>query len=169
MYARFVRGPAGYGQTTLEEGGDGTVRDRATGMVWQRVDDGRPRGWKEALGVCAGLSLGGRTDWRLPTAKELHTLVDYSRAPAVSGTAALASGLQVSTVESYFWTSTTLLDGPLDIAPSRAAYFAFGRALGWMQLPAGSGSGPAAYPRDLGPQGDEVRIRNLVRCVRGPD
>ena len=79
-----------------------------------------------------------------------------------------------------------MFDGPPDVMYTRAVYFAFGRALGWMEMPPGSGArtlidvhgagsqradpkdgDPARYPQGFGPQGDEVRILNFVRCVRG--
>ncbi len=183
---RYVRGATGYGSNDLADNGNGTVTDRASGLTWQTVDDGVPRDWRAALAYCAALDLGGATDWRLPDAKELHMIVDYSRAPAATGSAALSPPLRASSAELYFWTSTTVLDGPADVRATRAAYFAFGRALGWMEVPPGSrqrqlldvhGAGaqraelkqgdPAQYPQGFGPQGDEVRIHNAVRCVRG--
>lgn len=185
MRVRFVRGPA-YGTNHYRDNGDGTVTDRGSGLIWQQRDDGQPRNWRDALAYCTALRLAGQADWRLPDAKELHSIVDYTRAPAVTLGAALAPPLQASTPESYYWTSTTVLDGPADVMYTRAAYFAFGRALGWMQMPPGSstrnlidvhGAGsqradpkdgdPSKYPQGFGPQGDEVRILNFVRCVRG--
>ncbi|MFN7553082.1 MAG: DUF1566 domain-containing protein [Pseudomonadota bacterium] len=185
MRARYVRGPA-YGVNRLRETGSATVVDGATGLEWQQEDDGIGRAWAAALAYCVALDLGGATDWRLPDAKELHTIVDYTRAPAATGEAALPPPLRASRIEAYYWTSTTLADGPPDDRFGKAAYFAFGRALGWMRLPPGSqkarlldvhGAGaqradfksgdPARHPLGLGPQGDEVRIRNAVRCVRG--
>jgi hypothetical protein len=116
----------------------------------------------------------------------LHTIVDYTRAPTVTGTAALAPPLRASSMESYYWSGTTIADGPPDDRYGKAVYFAFGRALGWMEMPPGSGlvqlidvhgagaqradfkrGNPAQFPRGFGPQGDEVRITNFVRCVRG--
>ena len=41
--------------------------------------------WEQALSYCENLSLGGRDDWRLPTAKELQSIVDYSRSPITTG------------------------------------------------------------------------------------
>jgi len=185
LRARYVRGPA-YGLNQYADNGNGTVTDAATSLTWQQIDDGMTRDWREALAYCAALNLGAAADWRLPNAKELHTIVDYRRAPATTGTAAIAAPLQTSAVESYYWTSTTIADGPTDVKYRRAAYFAFGRALGWMAMPPGSGNlqlldvhgagsqradfktgDPTDYPQGLGPQGDEVRIRNAVRCVRG--
>lgn len=185
MRVRFVRGPA-YGTNDYRDNGDGTVLDRGSGLTWQQRDDGVLRNWRDALGYCAGLRLGGLDDWRLPDVKELHSIVDTTRAPAATQSAALAPPLQASAVELYYWSSTTVLDGPTDVMYSRAAYIAFGRALGWMEMPPGSGvrrlidvhgagsqradpkdGDPAVYPQGFGPQGDEVRILNAVRCVRG--
>lgn len=185
MRVRYVRGPA-YGVTRITDNGNGTATDASTGLTWQAVDDGVARRWREALGYCVSLTLGGATDWRLPDAKELHTIVDYTLAPAATGGAAIAPPLRVSTVESFFWSSTTIADGPPDAKYGKAVYFAFGRAFGTMEVPPGSGmrqkldvhgagaqradfkaGDPALYPNGFGPQGDEVRIFNFVRCVRG--
>ena len=66
-------------------GDDGTVADTATGLTWQRAPDDAPRTWSDAAAACAALRLGsGAAAWRLPTAKELQTLIDESRAdPAI--------------------------------------------------------------------------------------
>ena len=184
MRARFVRGP-GYALNRLTDQGDGTVTDASTGLMWQKRDDGVGRNWRDALAYCASLTLAGHHDWRLPHAKELHTVVDYTHAPAATGSAALVPPLQTSIIESYFWTATTIADGPSHAKYDKAVYFAFGRALGWMALPPqtdqrqlmdvhGAGAqradfkagDPTRYPQGFGPQGDEVRILNQVRCVR---
>lgn len=186
MYVRFVRGAEGYGRNAFIDNLNGTITDQSTGLVWQQGDDGVRRNWSEALAYCEALSLGGASDWRLPNAKELQSIVDYTRSPSVTGTAAIEPIFQVSNIESYYWTSTTVLEGPPDRIASRAVYIAFGRALGWMEMPPGSGNwrlldahgagaqrsdlkdgDPAAFPRGFGPQGDDVRIYNSVRCVRG--
>jgi hypothetical protein len=69
-----------------------TVRDRYTGLIWQRhVDPACEDGcctWSEAQDYCAGLDLGDQSDWRLPTLKELQTLVDEAQAsPAIDSNA----------------------------------------------------------------------------------
>ena len=184
MRVRFVRGTE-YGLNEYRDHGDGTVSDSGSGLTWQQSDDGVGRNWQQALGYCATLRLAGKGDWRLPNAKELHTIMDYSRAPATDRSAALAQPLMASSPELYFWSSTTISDGPPEARYGKAVYFAFGRAMGWMQMPPGSGQArlidvhgagaqradfksgdPAQYPKGFGPQGDDVRILNAVRCVR---
>jgi hypothetical protein len=60
---------------------NGTVKDNKTGLLWQQAWTSSKFPWGSGPGTaqlyCANLSLapGG---WRLPTAKELQTLVDYS-------------------------------------------------------------------------------------------
>ncbi|MBH2006834.1 MAG: DUF1566 domain-containing protein [Myxococcaceae bacterium] len=62
------------------------VKDTVTGLLWQKVAP--TTGGSNGTGVynrsgacsyCSSLSLGGYNDWRLPTVRELQTLVDYSR------------------------------------------------------------------------------------------
>jgi formylglycine-generating enzyme required for sulfatase activity len=45
------------------------------GKEWQRCDDGHTYSFDEANAYCANLSLGGHSDWRLPTKDELKSLV----------------------------------------------------------------------------------------------
>ncbi len=72
----------------LQDNGDGTVTDFDTGLMWQQSDDNTTRTSAHANTYCAGLSLAGKTDWRLPEAKELISIVDYRYAgPAINGTA----------------------------------------------------------------------------------
>jgi hypothetical protein len=178
MHVRYVRGPSlarhAYAVTS-----NGTVVDHSTGLEWQRADDGVGRAWADALSFCRTLTLGGHDDWFLPDAKQLYSNVDVSRVPAIDPVFTLARS------DAYMWSSTTLLDGPSDVAPSRAAYVAFGPALGWFEVPPNSGSwrlvdihgagaqradpkigDPTAFPHGFGPQGDDVRILNQVRCAR---
>ena len=71
--AQFTRNPPSY-----TDNGDGTVTDNVTGLMWQK-DPGEKPTWAQAM---EGLddfnkaALGGYTDWRIPTVKELFSLVD---------------------------------------------------------------------------------------------
>ncbi|BBD07454.1 DUF1566 domain-containing protein [Desulfovibrio ferrophilus] len=182
-FMRYVRGNRTYGSNDFKANGNGTVTDRATSLVWQQEDSGKTLNWQDALNYCEALNLGGKSDWRLPNAKELQSIVDYSRSPTATKSAAIDPAFSVSKIESYYWTSTTHLDGPHN--GDAAVYIAFGRAMGYMNKRGSAqktfmdvhGAGaqrsdpksgdPAAYPQGQGPQGDDRRIYNFVRCVRG--
>ncbi len=193
---RYVRDAAGYGANDFLAGGDGTVSDRASGLMWAQADSGFGMNWQEALAWVEQRNVEaylGHDDWRLPEAKELHSLVDYTRSPDTHSSAAIDPLFVTTAITNeggaidypFFWTSTTHLDGPTDIRGSFAVYVAFGRALGWMEQPPGSGNyqlldvhgagaqrsdpksgDPAGWPHGNGPQGDVVRIDNFVRLVR---
>lgn len=76
------------------------VLDNDTGLVWQHPIDAVPRTWSEADAYCASLSIGG-TSGRLPTLRELHTLVDESRFnPSIDGSTF------PGTPSASFWSST---------------------------------------------------------------
>jgi hypothetical protein len=54
----------------------GTWKDKATGLLWSVKDNGSDTNWVQANNYCKGLTLGGYTDWRLSTLKELETIFD---------------------------------------------------------------------------------------------
>jgi hypothetical protein len=85
------------------DNGDGTVTDTSTGLRWQQAGSStNTQTWEQALAYCEGLNLGGYTDWRLPTIKELRSLVDYSRyGPAINKT------YFPNAVSFFCWVSTT--------------------------------------------------------------
>jgi len=45
--------------------------------------------WQEALAYAEGLTLPSHNDWRLPSAKELQSIVDYTRSPDTTESAAI--------------------------------------------------------------------------------
>ncbi len=196
-YAYFVRGGGDYGQNAFADNGDETITDAGTGLMWMQHDNGHyGHGdatyggfiWADALAYCEALDLADQDDWRLPNAKELQSLVDYTRSPTTTDSPAIDPlfGTTAITVEDgsqnypFYWSATTHVEG----SASRAAYVAFGQAFGFMTDPNGGttfmdvhGAGcqrsdpkvgdPADYPTGFGPQGDVIRIYNFIRCVRG--
>ena len=61
--------------TRFTDNGDGTVTDSVTGLMWQQGENERAS-QAEAAEICRGMTLGGYSDWRLPTIKELNTILN---------------------------------------------------------------------------------------------
>ena len=53
----------------------GTWKDSASGLTWQVSPPTDTYDWDEAKSYCDSLSLGGHSDWHLPTIGELRTLI----------------------------------------------------------------------------------------------
>jgi hypothetical protein len=88
--------------SSYTDNGNDTITDNVTGIVWQKQDDGTARTWDAAITYCDNLSLGGQTDWRLPSRIELISLIDNSvYNPAINNT------IFPSTFSSNYWSSTT--------------------------------------------------------------
>ncbi len=190
QFVRYVRGNPDYGKNDFADNYDGTVTDAATGLTWMQQDSQEALDWYQALDYCGMSMLAGTDDWRLPNAKELHSILDYERAPDISHSAAIDPVFHVSPIVDeagvldypYYWTSTTHAD--ISGNGSFAVYIAFGEAPGYLSTFDGGirlvdvhGAGaqrsdpktgdPADWDGGHGPQGDVIRIYNYVRCVRG--
>lgn len=192
---RYVRGNPDYGDNDFIDNGNGTISDLATGLMWSAQDNGTGLTWQEALAWVEQQNVSqylGYSDWRLPNIKELQSIVDYSRAPDVTGSAALDPVFSISTIINpggeidypYFWSGTTH-ENYTDLNGGFASYVCFGRGLGWMEMPPESGNyqlldvhgagcqrsdpkagDPEEFPFGHGPQGDVISIYNFVRLVR---
>ena len=159
FFVLCVRGNAGYGQNDFHDNGDGTVTDRATGLMWSRADSGMGLNWPDALAWAQKRNAEkylGRTDWRLPNIKELQSIADYTRSPDTSQSPAIDPVFRCTTITNEagradwpcYWSGTThagFLGG------GAAMYVAFGRAAGWMSPRALAGGPPdMARPDDDG-------------------
>ncbi len=190
FHVLYVRGNPEYGQNKFTDNDDGTITDAATGLTWMKADAGKGMDWPTALKYAGSMEFAGHSDWRLPSAKELQSLVDYSRAPDSTDSAAIDPMFQCSEITNAggkkdyaaYWTSTTHLSSRSN---ESAAYVNFGRSLGWMedrrsgdkQLMDVHGAGAqrsdpktgdaSQFPYGRGPQGDVIGIDNMVRLVRG--
>ncbi|MBT8318479.1 MAG: DUF1566 domain-containing protein [Lutibacter sp.] len=185
MYFRMVRGNTDYGTNNFVDNGDGTISDLATGLMWQQSDDGTSRDWEESLAYAEDLDLGNKTDWRLPNAKELQSIVDYTRSPKTTNSPAINPLFNCTEISDpdgntgnypFYWTGTSHLDGANPY--SSGVYVAFGEGQGEMNgvLMDVHGAGcqrsdPKSgnlndYPQFFGPQGDVRYVYNYVRCVR---
>lgn len=191
FYVLCARGNASYGQNNFIDNGDGTITDHATGMMWAQNDSGTGLNWEAALAWVQqqnDATYLGYSDWRLPNAKELQSIVDYTRSPDTSGSAAIDPVFSATSIINElgttdypaYWSSTTHAN--MSQAPGRsAAYITFGRGMGYMN---GSwidvhGAGaqrsdpktgdPSEFETGRGSQGDAIRIYNYVRLVRDAD
>jgi len=180
MYFRLVRGNTDYGKNKFVDNNDRTISDLATGLMWQKEDSKNGMDWENALAYCEGLNLGKYDDWRLPNAKELQSIVDYSRSLQATKSAAIDPLFTTSEIDDprggvnypFYWSATTFSQN------GQAVYVSFGEALGKMfnQILDVHGAGAqrsdpksgseADYPKYHGPQGDIQRVYNYVRCVR---
>ncbi len=88
--------PVGQYSTTVD-----TVSDNKTKLMWQRKAPSLTYCGSAAEAYCAGLELGGYSDWRLPTKCELETIVDRrAQSPSIDTTAFLDAAPR------FFWSST---------------------------------------------------------------
>lgn len=117
---RCVAGAA-YPASSWFDQGDGTVRDRRTGLIWQKCAVGQAndatcsgtitgtgRTWSAALTDCTNLTLAGRT-WRLPNITEALSLIDFSVAATPFVNAAFVNFPASGSPVPHLWTSTTAL------------------------------------------------------------
>jgi Ca2+-binding RTX toxin-like protein len=142
--------------------------------------------WQSALSYAENSTLAGYSDWFLPDAKQLQSIVDYSQSPYATNSANVGpaiddryfhltnTGSTSNQDYGYYWSSTTHVEGGTG---DYAVYIAFGTAWGytnnrWQDVH-GAGaqrSDPKAqdgsYPVYNGPQGDYLSISNYALIAR---
>ena len=128
---------------TYKANGDGTVTDKVTGLMWQQVDGGEMT-WEQAVTYASTLSLGGHSDWRLPFAKELFSILNQGVINPAIDTAYFPAS-----VAEYWWSSETAVDDITKV---------------WITN-AGGGIGPHWKTETISAGGSK---RIHVRCVRDP-
>ena len=154
----------GYQPAYLDHG-DGTVTDQRTGLIWQKSPDfDNKRTWAQAQTYADALQLAGHDDWRLPTVKELYSLIDFRGSsmtvpprPYIDTDYFDFQYPDPSTgdrlIDVQFWSSTAYVG--LTMGGDATAFgvnFADGRIKGYPTL-----TGPGGQP-----------FARYVRCVRGP-
>jgi hypothetical protein len=173
FFVQCVRDNPNYGKNDFHDNHDGTVTDRASGLMWSKGDSAKGMNWQDALAWVQKKNAEkflGHGDWRLPSVKELQSIVDYARSPETTHSPAMDPIFICTTITNaahqadypFYWSATTHsgLQGG-----GAAMYVAFGRAAGWMSPRAaaggpperGGGSGRGPGPGQQTNQGGEYR------------
>ncbi len=108
-HARYVRGAKANNGHNFVNNGDGTITDTDTHLMWSQAPS-IAKSWNDALVYAEVLTLGGSSDWRLPNIKELHSLVDITRATATATTtsACINRALFPTVTATGYWSSTSV-------------------------------------------------------------
>ncbi|RBW44581.1 hypothetical protein DS885_11190 [Psychromonas sp. B3M02] len=127
-FVRCVRGEEHvYGVNQFVKNTDGTVTDKATGLMWQSTDDGKRRNWQDSLAYAENAEYAGHSDWRLPSIKELQSIVQYGKPvgewPAIDTHYFTLSGDNTIQDPIWVWSSTTQGDFKYS-----ANYISFGKS-----------------------------------------
>ncbi|MFZ4708035.1 MAG: DUF1566 domain-containing protein, partial [Bacteroidales bacterium] len=193
FYVLYVRGNTAYGTNQFVNNGNGTITDNATSLMWMQNDNGSGVLWANALSYAENLTYAGYSDWRLPDTKELQSIVDYTRSPATTNSAAINPLFNCTQIINeggaadypWYWSNTTFSSSSPTNGTS-AIYVCFGRAmgyfqgLGWTDIHGAGCQRSDPKPRSFtgythigngyynanAPQGDAVRIYNYIRLVR---
>jgi len=59
-----------------KDNGDGTITDLVTGLMWEQATG--YMNWADAASAASSASTAGYNDWRVPTIKELYSLIDFT-------------------------------------------------------------------------------------------
>jgi len=82
--------------------------DGRTGLTWQdnRFVESERVNYAQAEKLCKELRLGNHDDWRIPTIKELISLIDYKKYDP-----AILDGFSIAE-SNYYWSSTQYMGDP---------------------------------------------------------
>jgi hypothetical protein len=148
--------------------------------MWPQSDNGSGIDWEHALAYAQSQNQAnylGYNDWRLPNAKELQSLVDYTRSPGATNAANVGPAIDPlfsctgilndgGTADyPYYWTSTSAIS-KANGTYAYAWYVAFGRAEDGKGEDL-HGAGAVRFDKKIIGTGEgEERVLNYVRLVR---
>lgn len=140
-YVYCVRDNTDYGKNNFTDNGNQTISDSATGLMWHKNDQ-ESTDFEDAISKCENdTTTGSHSDWRLPNVKELQSIVDYSRGPDKTNSAAIDSVFHATSFTNeagqtewgYYWASTTHATydtNSTDDDGRAGSYVCFGRCAG---------------------------------------
>ncbi len=178
FFVQCVRGNTDYGVNAFVDHGDQTITDQATGLMWSQSDSGMAMTWQEALAWVAAKnaeSYLGYNDWRLPNAKELQSILDYTRSPDTTNSAAIDPIFEATAFTNEggetdwpsYWSSTTHIS--LHNGGIYGVYVAFGRATGWMKRPPSASCYTLVDVHGAGAQRSDPKTGNLQQIGQSCD
>ncbi|MEI6108020.1 MAG: DUF1566 domain-containing protein [Opitutae bacterium] len=169
-----VRGNTRYGVNAFVDNGDLTITDNATDLMWAQSDSGTAMNWQNALAWVQTKNAEshlGYTDWRMPNAKELQGILDYTRSPSTSNSAAIDPLFNATAITNeggqadwpWYWASTT--HATYNGMGGSGVYVAFGRATGWMKNPPSASCYTLTDVHGAGAQRSDPKISSGVVTI----
>jgi hypothetical protein len=179
-FVRAVRGNPSYGINKFVDNEDGTITDKATGLMWSQDDSGKGMNWEDALAYAESATVAGYDDWRLPNAKELQSIADYSGVfPAMDSSVfnlTELTNIKGQVDYPFYWSSTSNAVAGSDGAVEVGTVYAWVLAAGYNTDPAGNdlhGAGSVVFTpksaENFSERDPEIHRYNFVRLVRGGD
>ena len=177
-FVRAVRGNTTYGINDFVDNGDATVSDNATGLMWSQDDNGEAINWETALAYAEAATTAGYDDWRLPNAKELQSIADYSGVFPAMNTSMFnltkLTNIKGQTDYPFYWSSTSNPVEGSDGEVDRGSAYAWVLAAGYNTDPDGNdlhGAGSVVFTpkseENFTERDPEIHRYNYVRLVRG--
>ncbi|NPD45708.1 DUF1566 domain-containing protein [Lentimicrobium sp. S6] len=118
--------------SSYQDNGDGTVTDLNTGLMWQQTPDFERHNYYDAFDYVDGLEIGGYTDWRLPTIKELYSILYSNGSLDAAGTSSSQPYLndeyfdfeydEMMSFAGQYWSSTKYVKGGLQVDNIEGAF-----------------------------------------------
>jgi hypothetical protein len=159
-YVRCISGPTASPYVYVDNQ-NGTITNSTLGLIWQKCSAGTDYltacsgtasklSWSDSVNYCEGLTLGGRSDWRLPNINELKTLSDYSKTTnPIFNTTYFPIGSISTTTNIGYWSST-----------SSIGFTTYGWTLDYFMSNGSTGASKNFSSKDIN--------FNYVRCITGP-
>jgi hypothetical protein len=104
----YNRGFGDPGSYAFQDNSNGTVTDLNTGLMWMK-EETPELNWEESMKYCQELNLAGYKDWRLPTIRELGTLLDTSFKDGAWFFKQYFPGTKLAPL-GFYWSATTYGD-----------------------------------------------------------